>query len=68
MSETRPMQPSPARAFSQPLTKAEAHDLLDAAREGLELSRRAITRALIATGDMSRRLPRCSQCNEGTQR
>lgn len=67
MSETRPMQPEVARAFSQALTKAEAHELLDAAREGVELSRHAITRALIATGDMSRRLPRRSQC-EGAQR
>lgn len=34
------------------MTRAEAHQLLDAARAGLEVSRHGITEALCATGDL----------------
>lgn len=34
------------------MTKDEAHEFLDAARAGVELSKAGITEALIATGDL----------------
>lgn len=57
---TQTQHPMPAaRTFPLRMTKAEAHDLLDAAREGVDVSRIGITRALIATGDMRGRCRAC---------